>query len=1082
MSRKALIVVGFLATLLCPNGFPAMAIEPTHEICERAVDPLGVTAEHPRLGWISTNPDLNDRAQTQSAYQILAATDPTLLAADKSDLWNSGKVDSDQSLDVAYNGKRLTSGQRCFWKVRVWDRDGKPSGWSSPATWSLGVMDPAEWAGQWIGAGDPASRWGDYTVDVAFVLRKEAASIYFRAHGPGDSYMWQINNTGPVPTFRPHLRVNGNYHELKRVPLDRWVKTGDFGTPHRLTIAIKGAEITTSLDGKVIDTATDHQYAGGSIGFRESPTEQAIFQTIRVTDPSGKLLYSQNFSNSNSGSFSGGKPTKDGLVVNNGDAMLESALRTPRLRREFSVGKPVSRAWIYASALGIYELRLNGNQVGDQYFSPGWTNYKKRIEYQTYDVTKLLRQGGNAIAAQLAPGWYAGNIGWFGPNQYGSEPRLFAELHIDYTDGSTAIIASDLNWKASSGPVVSADFQDGETCDNRLEQPGWDQPGFDDRSWLPVDQYGRQESTRLVSQIDPPMRVTREWKPVEVTEPAAGVYVYRLPQNITGVCRVKVRGSPGTQVVIRHAEAVNADGTLNLITLNSPGIANARAHNIDTYIFGNEGEALYQPRFTWRGFQYVEVRGTTGKPSLDDVTGLSIGTDVPLIGELNTSSGLINRINENMHWSGRDAFMSIPMDCPQRSERLGWAGDANFYLATAVFDFDMSRFYAKWEDDLIDSQSSSGLLCHVAPGGWAGTSSEGGYGGGWGDVAVCIPYQMWKTYGDMRPMRDHYDAMARWIDYLVKLSPSLILPADMAAAGDWQNRSDRTPNELCATAYFAYDVKLLSEMASALGKTADVRKYQELFKKVRDAFAGKFISTDGRVGSESQTSYVLALHIGLVPEGLRNAAAVKLVENVARHGNKLTTGFVGTQWLLPVLTNIGRSDLAYAVLEQTSEPSWGYMVKHGSTTIWENWAVVKDDGTINTGPNSLNHCALGSCGDWLYENIGGIRLDPDAVAFKNIIIQPRPGGGVTHAQATYQTPYGQLEARWHIDGRKFILKLTIPVGTKAKVVIPACESSKVTESGVSADTSRGVQLMIASKGSATYQVGSGVYSFASEMP
>jgi alpha-L-rhamnosidase len=925
MFIKPSIVNAFLIGCILLECNNAIAIEPARNLCERTVQPLGITNEHPRLSWISTNANLSDRGQTQTAYQILVASNPAALSDDKGDLWDSKKIVSDQSLDIAYAGKPLQSGQACFWKVRVWDRDGVVSAWAPAASWSMGVLNGKQWQGQWIGA---------------------------------------------------HIE---------------------------------------------------------------------------------------------SGIGAVGQPT---------------VLRTPRLRREFTLDKPIARAWIYASALGIYELRLNGDKVGDQYFAPGWTNYRKRIEYQTYDVTRMLHVGGNALAAQLAPGWYAGNIGWFGPDQYGSEPRFFAELHIEFKDGSRQVTLTDPAWKTSAGPLVSSDFQDGERYDARLEQPGWDKAGYDDHGWVAVDTEanGDQQTARLVSQIDPPMRVIREWKPVEVTQPIPGVYIYRLPQNITGVVRLTLKGKAGAVVTICHGEAVNPDGTLNLITLNSPGIANARAHNIDTYILGESGQATFQPHFTWCGFKYVQVSGTSEQPALRDVTGVSIGTDVSDIGQLSTSNELVNRINENLHWSGRDAFMSFPMDCPQRSERLGWAGDANFYMATAAFNFDLSRFYTKWENDLIDSQGTDGRLCHVAPGGWAGASSEGGYGGGWGDVAICVPYRLWKTYGDVGPIGDHYQAMEHWVEFLQHLSPDLVLPANMAAAGDWQNQSDPTPHELCATAYFAYDVKLLSEMADAIGKPEDGRKYRKLFGEIREAFIKKFVSSNAKVATGSQTAYVLALHIGLIPESLRDIAAAHLIANVNHHGNKLTTGFVGTQWLLPVLTEIGRTDLAYAILEQTNKPSWGYMVNHGATTIWENWNVVNANGTINSGPNSLNHCALGSCGDWIYENIGGLRCDPGSAAFKDIIIEPRPGGGLTHAEARYDSPYGLIVTRWQLDAGHLFLDTTIPVGTRAKIILPGTSAAAVSEGGMPVEDSKSVRCLKGADGALTYEVGSGNYSFQTKTP
>ncbi len=904
--------------------------------------------------------------------------------------------------------------------------------------------------------------------------------MYFRADGPGNAYMWQISTAGAQPTFRPHVRINGVYKVLKNIPLGNGYTNADFQKPHLLRIVALGITITTYLDGHLIDTTADDKRGSGSIGFRASPTEAATFRSLRVTVPSGKALYEDHFVASRNNAFSAGVIGPSGLTVTNAEAMLGTgSLRTPMLRHEFALTQPVRRAWLYASALGIYSATLNGRRVGDRYYAPGWTNYYRRVQYQCYDVTSLLKRGRNAIGAQLAPGWYCGNIAWFGPNQYGGDsPAFFAELHVQYVDGSQQVVLSDGSWKFAAGPVVQADNLDGETYDARREHPGWDHAGFNDVAWQTAGIVTLPSRVQMVAQIDPPVRAIQVVPAEAVTQPQPGVYLYKLPQDITGVARVRIQGQPGTTITVRQGEVLNPDGTLNLITLKSPGIPGARAEAIDRYTFGASRIAVYQPEFTFHGFQYIEISGAAAKPSLSDVAGVVYGTDVPHIGSLHTSSAFINQLQSDLQWSGRDAYMSVPMDCPQRSERLGWTGDANFYVSSAAFNFDMASFYGKWERDML----ADGQFSNAAPGWYSGDS--GGTGGGWGDAGVNVPFVLWQSYGDTDILRASYAGMTKWIDFLQSQSPGLITNGGVSAPGDWKSAGEGTPQDLIATAYFAYDTRQLSLIAAAIGHADDARKYALLFSAIKRAFITKFVQPDGVVGNGSQTSYVMALHIGLLPDALRGPAGDKLAENVARHQNHLTTGFVGTQWLLPTLTRIGRIDLAYSVLEQTTQPSWGYMMSHKTTTIWETWDVIAPDGSFPNGPFSLNHCALGSCGDWLYRTIGGIAPDPEYPGYKRFIVQPRPGGAdLNSASASYRCVYGTITTHWRVQGALFVLDVTVPVNTRATVYMPAASKQEVQEgSGQPAYLVRGVQFQGMEGKSAMFVVGSGQYHFTSTLP
>ena len=1016
--------------------------------------------------------DWDASGQSQSAYQIQVGPNEY----HPGELWDSTRVASDQSVDVPYRGTPLHSNQQCLWRVRVWDQDGKVSSWSKFAHWTMGILSASEWKAKWIDAATQSRRWRDSITETTFTIQREAATVYFRASGPGKSYMWQISLVGNDPTFRPHARVNGFYELLKSVSLGKRYRKEDFLKPHTLRIVAAGKTITTFLDGSLIDTIIDDKQDSGSIGFRGSPTETATFQSVKVTDLSGKVLYQNVFKTNTKSSFSSGTVSPAGLTVANTDAMLESGNpRTPMLRREFSVTKPVKRAWLYASALGIYTANVNGARVSADVYAPGWTNYYRRVQYQCYDVTRHLKRGRNAIGVQIAPGWYCGKIAWFGPNQYGEDcPKFLGELHIEFTDGTQQVVATDSSWKTSNGPLVSADNLDGETFDARLEHPGWDKPNFDDLHWQAAHIAKLSYTPRLVAQVAPSIRATEIIPSLARTEHKPGVFIFKLPHDITGVARIRVHGPAGSTVTLRYGEILNPDGTLNLITLESPGIPGARAEAIDRFIIPKAGVLMFQPNFTFHGFQYIEVSGDIEKPSLSDVVGVVYGTDVAHIGSLVTSNPFINQLQSCLQWSGRDAYMSVPMDCPQRSERLGWTGDANFYLTTAAFNFDMTAFYEKWERDML----TDGQFTNAAPGWYPQDAS--GTGGGWGDAGINVPYVLWQRYGDTQIIRTSYEGMKRWIDFLHSQSPGLLTNGAISAPADWKNAGEGTPPDLIATAYFAYDVKQLSEMSAAIGRAKESQEYADLYEGIKKTFIAKFIQPVGIVGSGSQTSYVLALKIGLLPENLVPVVQKKLVENIEHHHNHLTTGFVGTQWLLPVLEDMGRADLSYAVLEQTTQPSWGYMMSHHTTTIWETWDVISPDGSFPNGPYSLNHCALGSCGDWMYQSIGGIRPDPRHPGYKHFSIQPQPSGsGVGSSTETLTTVYGQISTRWKIQDGHFVLDLTIPVNTSATLCIPA-----ESQQAVSGDerTSH-VAHFTGMKGmAATYEVGSGHYHFTSTLP
>lgn len=939
------------------------------------------------------------------------------------------------------------------------------------ASTAPGPAGPDLGRGDWIGVDATDANWSDYTVDVDLTVVKEAASVYFRARSGGaDSYMWQINVTGSVPILKKHVWAGGGVSAVTETPIGDVIRPDALHSPHHLRIAAAGDTVTTSVDGVLVDTAQETAYASGTIGFRESPTEEATYRRLTVTSPDGKTLFEDPFTAGEPNAFSAGTVDGDGLDLASAVAMLKPDNQTPRLRDEFTLPKKVRSARLYASALGIYQMSIDGKRVGDDLFSPGWTNYQHQVQYQSYEVTGLLTRGTNAIGAQLAPGWYAGNIGWFGTGQYGTAPALWAQLRVTYSDGSVQSFGTDASWRASTGgPVTSADNYMGESYDARREQPGWNEPGFTGAGWSPVDVQPGQ-SDKLVPQIGPPVRVTGTVRPVGVTEPEPGTYVFDLGQDISGVARLRVRGPAGTTITLQHAQAVSPDGTLYTGNLAAGPAPYLTAAQKDTFTLHGGGTETFQPDFTYHGFRYVSVTGYPGTPTPADLTGIVEGTDAPVIGTLSTSNAMVDRLQSNITWSERDNLFSVPTDTNARSERLGWTGDADFFAPTAAFNRDLDGFYTKWERDLIDSQTAQGVFDNVAPT-WPAVANAG-YGGGWGDAGVVIPYTAWQSYGDTAIVRSSYDAMRKYLSAMESMSSGLILPASFAPAGDWMNVNQPTASDLIATAYFAYDASLMAQMAAAIGRDDDAAGYRDLFARIASAWSARYVASDGSVAGNSETGYVLALHIGLMPESLRAQAGDRLAGLIRAAGDHLATGFVGTQWLLPALSATGHTDVAYRLLEQTTYPSWGYEIGHGATTVWERWDGILPGGGFNpnVNGNSFNHAVDGAVGTWMYTTIAGIVPDPAHPGYAHFSVRPEPGGGLTHAEASLRSPHGTISSKWRVTGKVLSMDVVVPHGTTAVIHVPTTPPAHVTATG-------GARPGVPENGSTPFTVGAGHYTF-----
>ncbi|XHR29677.1 MAG: glycoside hydrolase family 78 protein [Chthoniobacteraceae bacterium] len=757
-----------------------------------------------------------------------------------------------------------------------------------------------------------------------------------------------------------------------------------------------------------------------------------------------------------------------------------SVLPSPYLRREFTLEREVASARLYVTARGLYEFSLNGKRVGEDLLTPGDTDYSKRIQYQVYDVSGLLRPGVNAAGAILGDGWYCGYLGWRDRQYYGERPSLLAQLEITFADGSRASVSSDGTWKTTFGPILESDFLQGEIYDARREMPGWDEVGFDDRSWWSAMLLA-DEGAKRVGMRGPTVRRVKELVPVALTRTDTSLPIFDLGQNMVGRVRLKVMAPAGKTLRIRFGETLERDGTLYTANLRS-----ARA--TEYYTCKGGGEETWEPRFTFHGFRYVEVQGLPGKAEPGMVTGIVLHSDIRPTGVFECSDPLVSQLQKNIQWGQRGNFVDIPTDCPQRDERLGWMGDAQVFIRTASFNFDVAGFFSKWMNDVSDAQGPDGDLPAVAPDILREFGEPKARAGGpaWAEAGIICPWTVYLCYGDSGILAEHYEMMQRFLESLKASAKDYIrcLPGCgyWEGFGDWLaldgSKGERggTPLDLIGTAFFAHSARLMNRIATVLGKEADAAEYEALFQAIRTAYQARYITPEGIVASGTQTALVLTLHFDLAPEALRPAMVGELVRKIEANGDRLSTGFVGTSYLPLVLTKGGRADVAFRLLHQKKWPSWLYAVTQGGTTIWERWnGWTEENGFETVAMNSFNHYAYGAIGEWLYASVAGLELDPSRPGYKHVIVKPLPGGELTWAAASLHTPHGLLANRWELKDGKFDMTLTVPSNTTATVCLPAAEGRTVMESGQLAREA--VRYVGREAGAEIFEVGSGTYHF-----
>jgi alpha-L-rhamnosidase len=725
---------------------------------------------------------------------------------------------------------------------------------------------------------------------------------------------------------------------------------------------------------------------------------------------------------------------------------------------------------------GLYELHLNGKKVGDQVLTPGWTSYGKRLQYQVYDVTTQVVKGKNAVGAVLGDGWYRGTLprGWA---NYGRKLGFLMQLYITYADGTELFVVTDETWKSNNdGAIRMNDIYNGETYDATKKLTGWNLPEYDESKWKPVS-IGNYKFN-LVACESVPIRKIQEIKPVKIFRTPKGSLIADMGQNMVGWIRLKVTGTKGTVVTIRHAEVLDKYGEFYT--------ANLRAAKCQlTYTLAGTGEETYEPRFTFMGFRFVEVTGFPGTLTADNITGVVVHSDMQPTGSYECSNPLVNMLQHNIIWGQKGNFVDVPTDCPQRDERLGWTGDAQAFSRTAAFNFDVSAFFTKWLKDVALDQGQDGRIPVVIP-----SVLDNNPSAGWGDVGVIAPWTMYTVYGDRRLLETQYPSMKAWVEYIRNKAGDSYLWKGGSRFGDWlfyhppvnnhQAADGYTEPDFIATAFYAYSTSLLAQAAKELGKSEDAKNYMDLYSKIKNVFIHEYVTSAGRVGTCSQTSYILALKFGLLPEELRASAAKLLVEDIKSRGNHLSTGFLGTVYICHELTRAGYTDVAYDLLLQETYPSWLYPVRMGATTIWERWDGQKTDSTFQDAHmNSFNHYAYGAIGDWMYRVSAGIEtMTP---GYKHLKIQPHVSKRLTYAKASYESSYGKVESGWERKDGNIIIRVRIPANADAIITLPVDDAVRVTVNGKALKDNSDFKLTGIEEGKNSntifVQTGSGEYTF-----
>ncbi len=1055
-------IVPILGMILCAVPAYAQSATPTELRCNYLKNPLGIGDAAPRLSWQLQS---KRRGVMQTAYQIIAASSEGDLRAGKGNLWDSGKVDSDRANQIVYKGKPLGSRQGVWWGVTVYDNKGGKAK-SPPAYFEMGLLDKTDWKAQWIGLPDNNTVEKGEGVQWLWDTNPNAAGLrYFRAHFaiPADrkiqsaQVMTLADNLFQTFINGERVQVAGGWQSWNTADITKNIKVG------QNTVAI----IVNNTDGP-----------GGMASLVKITFADGGF--VRLTTNKGWLMTAappQNWEKPEGDESNWTAPNvlgDLGIAPWGRPSAISSSSPVPYLRRSFVTERKIKRARLYSTAKGLYKAYINGKLVSDDIFRPGWTDYKKRIQYQTYDVTSLIKKGDNALGLVLGDGWYCGNIAWAGRRNYGAIARAMAQLEIEYSDGTMEVIPTNSVWRVKTGAILSSDLLMGETYDARKDLGSWTEPTYSEKDWARPETEALG-TVPLVAQVGPSVKQVLTIKPKSVIE-KNGTYIFDMGQNMVGWVRLKVKGKPGETVRLRHAEMLNPDGTIYVTNLRG-------AKATDTYITRSSGTETFEPSFTFHGFRYVELSGVTEKPNPDAVTGIVVSSMVSPTGSFVCSNPMINQLQHNIEWGQRGNYLEVPTDCPQRDERLGWMGDAQVFIRTACFNDDVAALMNKWVQDVADAQGENGAFSDVSP----RVAANSDAAPAWGDAGVIVPWTVYRCYGDTALLEKHFPNMVKWVEYIRAANPGgLWVNRRNNDYGDWLSIAADTPKEILATGYYAYSTRIVAQTARLLGKTEEADKYDKLFQEIKSAFNNAFVRpADGKIfggngtQGDTQTCYLVGLRFDLLSDSARVQAAKHLVDDIVnKKSGHLSTGFVGVGYLNPTLSQTGNLEVAYRLLQNDTFPSWGYSIKQGATTIWERWdGWTKEKGFQDPGMNSFNHYSLGSVGEWMADTVAGIDLDPQVPAYKHILLRPMPGGGLTYAKATYDSIQGHIVSDWKLENGGLTYHIEVPANTTATVYVPMAAGKTVMESGKAADKSEGVMFVKNENGAAVYNVGSGIYTF-----
>jgi len=1094
----AVIIMGILAGAVALRKIQEARREDTViqnlQVCHLE-NPLGLDEQQPVFSW---RMESERRGSCQTAYRITVAKGRGAL--NQGDyVWDSGKIAQGISTGISYSGEELEPKSRYYWQVEVWDERGRQWQSTQDAWFETGLMGGKMENAKWISAGKPEKKtdYDDdeltYTITYDMEIEGTAAGFVFGAEEGryGSMYLCQIQNS-PDHSFFQLLRIEENtfWDDTQKEEKEITHCLEEDGGRFSVKLQVDHKKLAVSINDTEVGVFSIEETPIGSIGYYKSRgTSYAWLDDVLAWDVAGNVLYEEEFEGTQNIFAPYYVAVENGRLKIGSGMMLTSLEDTPAplFRKEFQVqDKKVESARIYMTALGCFSLSMNGQDISEDYFSPGKLAYNRQLSYVTYDVTELVKQGeSNALGAVLLHGWYDRGVGY--PEVYapwGDTNALLGRLEIVYEDGEREVLVTDESFECfADGPVRDDDLYQGEFYDANYEQPGYDTAGFAGEGWSPalVNQVREEYLTMpMQGKANEPVVCVETLSPVSVTEPAEHVYVYDFGQNFTGTCRIKVTGQKGQIVTLRYGEELNREELLNRDdapgTIWTENLLTAEA--TDYYVMkGEEQGEIFEPEYVFHGYRYLQITGIDAALPIESVEGIVLSSGLERAGSFASSDEMLNQYYSNTFWSQRGNFLDNPMDCPQRDERHGWAGDAQIFSETGILNMSSYAFYRKFLQEERALQSEGGSFPDMAPRNF-GTDWDGTGGAAsnncWGDAPVVITWNLYLYYGDKSIIEENYDALCRWVDVLVDTSDNYV--RCWGGYGDHLS-SENTPVELSDTAWCAHSADLVSRMAKVLGKEEDRNYYRQVYENFKKAWQENFVLPDGQTVCNTQTSYALGLEFSLFPEELKEAAAAQLNLLAEYSGYHINTGFSGIGCLLPALSESGYTDSAYRMLMQREMPSLLFPSVKGATTNWEKLYAYQEteDGYVLDG--SLNHYAYGAPASWLYTDILGIKYDENQPGFKHFFLEPGPGGELSFAEGSYTSTYGKISVKWEHTEKGFTYRFEVPANTTATLILPVPSGEEYLESGREPEKAEGVTFLENDGETVKYELLSGTYEF-----